>query len=127
MYGHIVWPLLNLCNISEGTQLLAQVDFGRSVLENLILKVPDEIADSLTRIRSDRTYDDKLINHPPFQRDQMGYFGRKVSGSPCLCSRCFQTRCIQNNDLHFYVQGLLLVKEQRVVDTKFRFVDLLVV
>ena len=71
MYGHIVWPLLNLWNISEGIQLLAQVDFGRSVLENLILKVPDEIADSLTRIRSDRTYDDKLINHPPFQRDQM--------------------------------------------------------
>ena len=69
MYGHIVWPLLNLCNISEGIQLLVQVDFGRSVLENLILKVPDEIADSLTRIRSDRTYDDKLINHPPFQRD----------------------------------------------------------
>ena len=68
---HIVWPLLNLCNTSEGTQLLAQVDIGRSVLEKLILKVPDEILDSLTKIRSDRTYDYKLINHLPFQRDQM--------------------------------------------------------
>ena len=68
---HIVSPLLNLCNISEGTHLPAQVDIGRSVLENLILKVPDEIPDSLTRIHSDRTYNGKLINHPLFQRDQM--------------------------------------------------------
>ena len=68
---HIVWLLLNLCNISEENQLLAQVDIGRSVLQNLILKVPDEIPDSLTRIDSDRIYDDKLINHPLFQRDQM--------------------------------------------------------
>ena len=62
---YIVWPLLNLCNISEGTQLLGQVDIGRNVLENLILKVPDEIPDSLTRIRSDRTYNDKLITMIP--------------------------------------------------------------
>ena len=118
---HIVWLLLNLCNISEGNQLLAQIDIGRSVLENLILKVPDDFPDSLTRIHSDRNYDDKLINHPLFQRDQMWYLGRKVSGSPCLFSGCLHPRCIQNNDLHFYVRGLLLLKEQRVVDTKLRF------
>ena len=76
--------------------------------------------DSLTRIHSDRTYDDRLINHPLFQRDQMWYLRRTVSGSPCRCSRCLRPRCIQNNDLHLYVQGLLL-KEQRVVDTKLRF------
>ena len=35
--------LLNLCNISEATQLLAQIDIGKSVLGNLILIVPDEI------------------------------------------------------------------------------------
>ena len=29
-------------------------------------------------------------------------------------------RCIQNNDLHLYVYGLLLLKEQRLVDTKFK-------
>ena len=68
---HIVSPLLNLCNISEGTHLPAQVDIGRSVLENLILKVPDEIPGSLTRIHIDRTYNDKLINYLPSQRDQM--------------------------------------------------------
>ena len=28
---HTAWPLLNLCNISEGTQLLKQVDIGRSI------------------------------------------------------------------------------------------------
>ena len=59
--------MLNLRNISEGIQLLAQVDIGRSLLENLIVKVPREIPDSLTRIHSDRTYNDKLINHLPFQ------------------------------------------------------------
>ena len=106
---HIVWPLLNLCNISEGTQLLAQVDIGRSVLENLILKAPDEIPDSLTRIHCDHTFYDKLINHPPSQRDQMWYLGRKVPGSPCRCSGCLHPWCIQNNDLHLYVQGLRLL------------------
>ena len=118
---HIVWLLLDLCNISEGNQLLAQVDIGRTVLENLILKVPDEIPDSLTRIHSDRTYDNKLINQPLFQRDQVGHLCRKVSGSPCCCSGCFHPRCIQNNDLHLNVQSLFLLKEQRVVDTKLRF------
>ena len=68
---HIVWSLLNLCHINDGTQLLAQVDISRSVLGNLILKVRHEIPDKLTRIHLDQTYNDKLINHPPFQRDQM--------------------------------------------------------
>ena len=68
---HILWPLLNLCNISEGTQLLAQVEIGRRVLENLILKVSDEIPDSPMRIHNDRTYNDKSISHPAFKRDQM--------------------------------------------------------
>ena len=129
---HIVWPLLNLCNISEGTQLLAQVDIATCdcnlhiVTYNCQLAqvgsvIPDKIPDSLTRILSDRTYNDKLINHPPFQRDQMWYLGRKASGSLCLCSGCLHPRCIQNNDLQLYVQGLLLLKERRVVDTKLRF------
>ena len=118
---HIVWPLLNLCNISKGTQLLAQVDIGRSVLENLILKAPDEILDSLTRIHCDHNFYDKLINHPPSQRNQMWYLGRKVSESACRCSGCLHPWCIQNNDLHLYVQGLRLLKEQRFIDTKLRF------
>ena len=105
---HIVWPLLNLCNISKGTQLLAQVDIGRSVLENVILKAPDEILDSLTRIHCDHNFYDKLINHPPSQRNQMWYLGRKVSESACRCSGCLHRWCIQNNDLHLYVQGLRL-------------------
>ena len=90
-------------------------------LENLILKVLDEILDSLTRIYSDHTYDNKLIIHPLIQRDQMWYLGRKVSRSPCRCSQCLLPRCIQNDDLHLHVQGLLLLKEQRVVNTKHRF------
>ena len=51
----------------------------------------------------------------------MWYLGRKVSGSPCRCSGCLRPRFIQNNDFHLYVQGLFLLKEQRVVDTKLRF------
>ena len=51
----------------------------------------------------------------------MRYLDRKVSGSPCRCSNCLRPRCIQNNDFHVYVQGILLLKEQRVVDTKLRF------
>ena len=44
-----------------------------------------------------------------------------MSRTLCLCSGCLHPRCIQNNDLHLYVQGLLLLKEERVVDTKLRF------
>ena len=104
---HIVWPLLNLWNISERTQLLAQVYIGKECVT--------------TRIHSDRTYNDKLINHRPFQRDQMWYLGSKVSGSPCLCSGCLHPRYIQNNDLHMCVKDLLLLKQQSVVDTKLSF------
>ena len=118
IYPHIVWLRLNLCNITEGNQVLTQVDIGRSVLENLILKVPDEIPDSLTRIHIDRTYNDKLINHSLFQRDQVCYLGRNVSESPYRYSGPWR---IQNNDFHLYVQSLLLLKEQRVRDTKLRF------
>ena len=50
----------------------------------------------------------------------MWYLGRKVSGSACHCSGCLRPGCIQNNDFCLYVQGLLLLKEQRVVDTKPR-------
>ena len=78
---HIVWSLLNLYNISEGNQLLADLEVGRSVLENLILKVPSKIRDSLTRIHSDSNYSDKLINYLLFRRDHMWYLGRKMSGS----------------------------------------------
>ena len=117
----IVWLLLNLWNISERNQLLVQVNTGRGVLKNLILKVIDEIPDNLLRIHTDHTYGDKLINHPLFQRDQIWYLDRKVSGSSCHCSGCLPTRFIQNNDLHLYVQDLLRLKEQRVVDTKLRF------
>ena len=122
---HIVQPLLNICNISQGTQLLAQVDIGRSVLENLILKVPDEIPDNLTRVYIDRTYNDMLINYPPFQcRRKVASerkSGRKVSESPCFCSGCFHPRCVQNNDLQLYVQDLFFLKQQRVVGTKLKF------
>ena len=95
------------------TSCLRIVDIGRSVLENLIRKVPDEIPNGLMRIHINRTYNEKLINHPLFQRDQMW--------SPYRCSGCLRPMCIQNNDLRLYVQGFLLLKEQRVVDTKLRF------
>ena len=44
-----------------------------------------------------------------------------MSRSPCRCSGCLHPWCIQNNDQHLHVQGPLLLKEQRVVDTKLRF------
>ena len=86
--------------------------------KNSILKVVKEIPESLTRIHSNRTYNDKLINHPLFQRYQIWYLGKTVSGSPCRCSGFLCPQCIQENNLPLYVQGLLLLKEQRVLDTK---------
>ena len=62
------------------------------------------------------------MQHPLFNKNQTWYLGRKPKGTPCWCSGCLNSRIVQSNDLHFYVQGLLfLPKEQKVVDTKLRF------
>ena len=87
-------------------------------VKNFILKVLKEIPDSLTRIYNNRTCDDKLINLPLFRRYQMRHLGKKVSGSPCRCSGCLRPRCIQNKSLPLYVQGLFILKEHRILDTK---------
>ena len=104
---HIVWPLLNLCNISKGTQLLAQVDIGRSVLENLILKVPDEVPGILTRIHSDRTtmisgltilhfkeircaiYSGKYLDHRVVVQDAFAHDVSRIMTSTCMYKASF--------------------------------------
>ena len=86
--------------------------------KNFILKVLKKIPDIFTRIHSNCTYNDKLINHPLFQRYQMWYLGKNVSGSPCRCSGFLCPRCIQKKNLPLYVHVLLFLKEQRVLDIK---------
>ena len=87
-------------------------------VKNFILKVLKDIPDILTRIYSNRTCDDKLINLSLFRRYQMRNLGKKVSGSPCRCSGCLRPWCIQNKSLPLYVQGLFLLKEHRILDAK---------
>ena len=109
--------------VGEGNQLIAQVENGHVALMEMLSKVPTEIPHHLSTIdNEDQNYDQMLMQHPLFNRNQTWYLGRKPTGTPSRCSGCLRPRIVQSNDLHFYVQGLLfLTKEQKVVDTKLRF------
>ena len=109
--------------VGKGNQLIAQVETGHAALIQMLSKVPTEIPHHLSTIdNEDRNYDQMLMQHPLFNRNQTCHLGCKPTGTPCRCSGCLHPRIVQSNDLHFYVQGLLfLPKEQKVVDTKLRF------
>ena len=108
--------------VGEGNQLIAQVEIGHAALMQMLSNVSTEIHCLSTIDNEDWNYDQMLMQHPLFNKNQTWYLGRKPKGTPCRCSGCLNSRIVQSNDLHFYVQGLLfLPKEQKVVDTKLRF------
>ena len=120
---HIVWVLLNLMEVVERNQLIAQVKIGHPALIQMLSKMPTEIPHHLSTIdNKDQNYDQMLMRYPLLNRSQSWYLERKPTRTPCQCSGCLRPRIVQSNDLHFFVQELLfLPKEQRVVDTKLRF------
>ena len=120
---HIVWTFLNLFNVNEGDQLIAQVQLGSSALVQLLQKLPTSLPPHLLSINeSQRAIDPKITEHPSFRKDQIWVLARKGAGSPCRCSGCLKPRIIQIGDLHLSIQGLLLLKrEQKVVETTLRF------
>ena len=88
----------------------------------MLSKVRTEIPHFPTIDNEDRNYDQILIQHPLFNRNQSWYLGRRSIGTPCRCSGYLRPRIVQRNDLHFYIQGpLFLPKEWKVVDTTLRF------
>ena len=100
---HIIWLLLNLMQVGEGNQLISQV------MTEQISTIDNE----------DRNYDQMRQQHPLFNRNQTWYLEHNPTGTPCRCSGCLRPRIVQNNNLHFYVQGLrFLPKKQKVFDTK---------
>ena len=72
---HIVWVLLNLMEVGEGNQLIAQVDIGQM---QMLSKVPVEIPHHLLTIdNEDRNYDEMLMQHPLFNRNETWCLGGK--------------------------------------------------
>ena len=70
--------------VGEGNQLIAQVEIGHAVLMQMLSKVPIEIPHHLSVIdNEDRNYDQMLMQHPLFNRNQTWYLGRKRTGTPC--------------------------------------------
>ena len=118
---HIIWVLLNLVQVGEGNQLIDQVEIGHTALMEMFSKVPTEIPHHLPTIHKEGpNYDQMLMQHPLFNRNQNWYLGRKPTGTPGQCSGCLRPR--KRKVLHFNVQGLLFhPKEEKVVDTKLWF------
>ena len=70
----------------------------------ILSKVPIEIPYHLSTIdNEDRDYDQMLMKHPLFNRNQARHLGRKQTGTPCRCSGCLRPRIVQSSELHFYV------------------------
>ena len=109
--------------VGEGNYLIAQVEIGHTALMQMLSKVPTEIPHYLPAIdNKDRNYDQILMQHSLFNRNQTWYLGRTLTGTPFRCSGCLCPRIVQSKDLHSYVQGFLfLPEEQNVVDTKLQF------
>ena len=83
--------------VGEGDQLIAQVEIGHAVLMQMLSKVPIEIPHHLSVIdNEDRNYDQMLMQHPLFNRNQTWYLGRKRTGTPCRCSGCLHPRIAQS-------------------------------
>ena len=89
----------------------------------MLSKVSTEIPHYLSTIdNEDQNYDQLLMQHPLFNRNQTWHLRHMPTGPPCQCSGCLRPRMVQSNDLHFYVQGhLSFSKEQEVVDIMLRF------
>ena len=47
---HIIWVLLNLMQVGEGNQLIAQIEIGHAALMEMLSKVPTEILHHLSTI-----------------------------------------------------------------------------
>ena len=120
---HIVWLFLNLFDISENDQLVAQTKIGALSFLRLANAMPAEIPTLLkTQRDADRRFSQKLKEHSKFSTSQTWYLSRKRTTKPARCSGCLKPRTIVTGYLHLYVDGLLyLEKDDRVVETKLRF------
>ena len=88
---HIACLLLNLMQVGEENQLIAQLEIGHVALMQMLSKVPTEIPHHLSTIdNEDQNYDQMLMQHSWFNRTQTWYLGCKPAGTPCRCSSCLR-------------------------------------
>ena len=120
---HIVCMLLNLIENCEGNQLITHAEIEHATLMQMLSKAQLEIPHHLSTIDNEsENYDQILMQHPLFNRNQTLCPGCKPVGTPRRCSGSLRPRIIQSSELHFYMQGLLfLSKEEKVVGTKLHF------
>ena len=77
----------------------------------------DSVEDSLLTFRNtkERTYHQKLKDHPKFNEEQTWYLSRKARGKSARCSGCLEQGKISMGDLHLYVNGLLYLEKEDIV------------
>ena len=86
---HIVWVLLNIMEVGEGNQLIAQVETGHVVLMQILSKAPTEIPHHISTIyNEDQKYNQILIQHSLFNRNHVWHLERKPTGTSYRCSGC---------------------------------------
>ena len=61
---HVIWVLLNLMQVGEGNQPIAQVESGYAALMQMLSKVLTEIPHHISTIENqDRNYNQMLMQH----------------------------------------------------------------
>ena len=121
---HVVWVYVNLFNLQEDNPLLPQVFLDRANLTSLIRKCPDDIPENLSRCLQKvgkRNFPALILQHPKCQEEQMWVVSRKSTNRYSTCAGCDKKKCIGPNALYLCVSGLLLLKQEKVIETDHHF------
>ena len=116
---------LNLFNLEETDDTIAQITLTNVKLRQLIDACPSEIPHNLSQCtvsNSRRKFPKKLQEHPKFNDPQVWVVERKKDSRAASCSGCLKKGAIKEGDLHLSVKGLFYVSARdTVVDSTLRF------
>ena len=120
--SHILWCFLTVLKVSKDNPVLAQLEVGNEMLQDLLRKVPDTLPEDLLHPRGcNRTVSEQLRNHPKYDDYQEWFIGRKTDARSSRCSGCLKKAAIVQGELHLFVKCLLQVKDDKIVVTTLRF------
>ena len=125
---HAVWTFLNLFELKEDDDTIAQVRLDRSQLVFFYDKCPDTIPQNLSTCLQKpvkRTFHPRIASHPKCDVEQIWYVQRKPGSKSSTCAGCIKKGKILPEMVHLSVEGLLyLHDQQQVVETTHRFCPL---
>ena len=68
-----------------------------------------------------RNFHALILQHPKCQEEQMWVVSRKSTNRYSTCAGCDKKKCIGPNALYLCVSGLLLLKQEKVIETDHHF------